>query len=447
MHYVHLDDALALVLLVAAMLAVTRQRPVMAALLLAASADAKPWAVAFVPLLLALPRDRWARALGAWAAGLAVAWLPFLLADPGTVHAGRFAIPNDASSSLRALGITAPGTPMWDRPVQVLLGVALAVVAVRRGRWLAVPAVVLSVRMLLDPATYPYYGAGLVLATVLVDLGVRRTRWPWLSIGVVAGTYVLRHLGPLTPTDPQARRAARGGHPGGAGRGAGTGSRGCGSSAGRRGADPSADRRRPSSPSAGGAAPHLHPDLLGVEHPQRLVQGLGGVGALVAQPQQPGPTSLQDLQPQVAELRPSLLGGLQRLVLRQVRVRHGRGLPLPGAFQHVVRVGAAVRATQVRLVQPRPHRRDQARRAGPSARTPGSACGSRLRPSTRTSHGSVPPCSSSVPPATTNPISTSVDRDGVDAGSDCTAATVTAPRMPAHTSSTPSRQPNDSAAR
>lgn len=202
-HYVHLDDALALVLLVAAMLAVTRRRPVVAALLLAASADAKPWAVAFVPLLLALPRDRWARALGTWAGGLAVAWLPFLLADPGTVRAGRFAIPNDASSSLRALGITASGTPMWDRPVQVLLGVALAVVAVRRGRWLAVPAVVLSVRMLLDPATYPYYGAGLVLATVLVDLGVRRTRMPWLSTVVVAGTYVLRHLGPLTPTDPQ----------------------------------------------------------------------------------------------------------------------------------------------------------------------------------------------------------------------------------------------------
>ena len=202
-HYAHLDDALALVLLVAGMLAVRRDRPVLAALLVAASADAKPWALAFVPVLLALPRSRWVRALGTWALGIAAAWLPFLLADPGTLHAGRFAIPNDASSSLRALGFTGPGTPLWDRPVQVLLGLALAVLAVRRGRWLAVPAVVLAVRMLLDPATYPYYEAGLVLATVLVDLGVRRARLPWLSIAVLAGTYVPRHLGSLTPTDPQ----------------------------------------------------------------------------------------------------------------------------------------------------------------------------------------------------------------------------------------------------
>lgn len=202
-HYVHLDDALALCLLVGAMVAVRRDRPLVAGLLLAASADAKPWALAFVPLLLALPRRRWVVALGTWTAAVAVAWLPFLVADPGTMHAGRFEIPNDPSSSLRALGVTAAGTPMWDRPVQVLLGVALAVLVVRRGRWLAVPAVVLGVRVLLDPATYPYYAAGLVLATVLVDLGVRRTRWPWLSIVVVAGTYVPRHLGSLTPTDPQ----------------------------------------------------------------------------------------------------------------------------------------------------------------------------------------------------------------------------------------------------
>lgn len=202
-HYVHVDDALALGLLVAAMLAVSRERAVLAGVLLAASVDSKPWALAFVPILLALPRDRWWRAVGAWGACVALAWLPFLVADPGTMHAGRFEIPNDASSSLRVLGFTGAGTPMWDRPVQVLAGVVLATVAVRRGRWLAVPAIALGVRMLLDPATYPYYEAGLVLATLLVDLGLRRTRWPWLSMLVLAGTYVPRHLAALTPTDPQ----------------------------------------------------------------------------------------------------------------------------------------------------------------------------------------------------------------------------------------------------
>ena len=200
-HYTHLDDALALALLVAALHAVSRGRAATAALLLAASADAKPWALAFVPVLLALPRERWQRAAWSWVAGVALAWLPFVIADPATLHAGRFSIPNVASSSLRPFGVTAPETPVWDRPAQVLLGVALGIVAVLRRRWMVVPALVLAVRMLLDPGTYPYYTSGLVLATVIADLLWRRTRWPWLSMVVVAGLYVPRHLGPLTPTD------------------------------------------------------------------------------------------------------------------------------------------------------------------------------------------------------------------------------------------------------
>jgi len=200
-HYTHLDDALALVLLVAGMHAVARHQTIPAALLLAASADAKPWALAFVPLLLVLSRDRWHRAVLVWLAAVATAWLPFVLADPQTMHAGGFAIPNVASSSLRALGVTAASTPSWDRPAQILLGAALGVVAVRRGRWLVVPAVVLAVRMLLDPGAYPYYTAGLVLATVVLDVGWRRTRWPWVSMGVVLGLYAVRAMGPLTPTN------------------------------------------------------------------------------------------------------------------------------------------------------------------------------------------------------------------------------------------------------
>ena len=77
----------------------------------------------------------------------------------------------------------------------------MGALAVHRGRWLVVPAVVLAVRMLLDPAAYPYYTAGLVLATVLVDVGWRQTRWPWVSIAVVVGLYAVRNLGPFTPTD------------------------------------------------------------------------------------------------------------------------------------------------------------------------------------------------------------------------------------------------------
>ena len=81
------------------------------------------------------------------------------------------------------------------------LGLLSYLVAVRRGRWLVVPAVVLAVRMLLDPGAYPYYTAGLVLATILVAVGWRQTRWPWASMGVVVGLYTVWYLGPLTPTD------------------------------------------------------------------------------------------------------------------------------------------------------------------------------------------------------------------------------------------------------
>jgi hypothetical protein len=200
-HYTHLDDALALVLLLAGMHAVARRRPIPAALVLAASAGAKPWALAFVPLLLVLPRQRWYRAVLVWLAAVSAAWLPFVLADPQTLHVGGFSIPNAASSSLRALGVTAASTPSWDRPVQLLVGAVLGAVAVRRARWLVVPAIVLGVRMLLDPGAYPYYTAGLMLATVLVDVGWRKTRWPWVSMGVVCGLYAVRYLGPLTPTD------------------------------------------------------------------------------------------------------------------------------------------------------------------------------------------------------------------------------------------------------
>lgn len=200
-HYTHLDDALALVLLMAGIHALSRCRPIPAALLLAASADAKPWALAFVPLLLVLPRDRWWRAVLVWLAALAAAWLPFVLADPLTLQAGKFTIPNDPSSSLRALGITAASTPGWDRPAQLILGIGLGAIAVHRGRWLVVPAVVIAVRMLLDPGAYAYYTAGLLLATVVLDVAWRRTRWPWVSIGVTCGLYAVRSLGPLTPTD------------------------------------------------------------------------------------------------------------------------------------------------------------------------------------------------------------------------------------------------------
>jgi hypothetical protein len=171
----HLDDVLALSLSVAAAHAVSRRHPVWAGVALAAAADAKPWAAAFAALLLALPRrDRWP-ALAALVAGVAVAWLPFLAADPHTLAAARFMIPNDHSSALRAIGVNSAGTPWWDRPAQLGLGLAAGWAAVRRGRWPAVILLAVAARIMLDPGVYAYYTSGALLGTVMVDLLVTFT--------------------------------------------------------------------------------------------------------------------------------------------------------------------------------------------------------------------------------------------------------------------------------
>lgn len=199
-HFAHLDDLLALGFSVAALHAVARRHPVWAGLALAAAADSKPWAAAFVVLLLALPRRQWLPALAAFSGGVAVVWLPFLLADPRTVAAvSRFTIPNDRSSALRVLGIMDPRTPWWDRSAQLFLGMAGGAVAVRRGRWPAVLLVAVAARILLDPGVYAYYTAGALLGTIVVDLVVTRWRLPWATATAAILLYAARFTHELIP--------------------------------------------------------------------------------------------------------------------------------------------------------------------------------------------------------------------------------------------------------
>ena len=198
-HFGHLDDVLALCLSVAAVHAVSWRHPVWAGIALAAAADAKPWAAAFVVLVLALPRrDRWP-ALGAFVAGVAVAWLPFVVADPHTLIAARFTIPNDYSSALRAIGVNSAGTPWWDRPAQLALGAAGGCLAVRRGRWQAVILIVVAARILLDPGVYAYYTSGVLLGTLMVDLLITRWRLPWTTAVAGGLLYAARFTNDLVP--------------------------------------------------------------------------------------------------------------------------------------------------------------------------------------------------------------------------------------------------------
>ncbi|MGW7490058.1 hypothetical protein [Streptomyces sp. NPDC054786] len=187
----HLDDVLALFFTVLAVRAVTRGNAALTGACLALAMDSKPTALAFLPLLLALPREKWLRA-GLWCAGLvAVAWLPFFIGDSQSFAAAKFAIPNHPASALRWLGVGDPETPGWDRPAQAALGLALGSTAVWRRRWAAVVLLGANARIALDPSVYTYYTASVLLGTLLWDvIGQRRLVpwWSWLALLTLYGS-------------------------------------------------------------------------------------------------------------------------------------------------------------------------------------------------------------------------------------------------------------------
>lgn len=187
-HFGHLDDVLALVLLAGTAVMVVGKDATLAGVCAGLAVDAKPWALACVCLLLGLPgRERW-RGLLVAAITIAVAWLPFVLVDPHTLGAAAsFTIPNVPESGLRALGVHSSTTPSWDRIAQISLGCALGVVAVVRRRWVAVIALGIGARLLLDPSVYTYYTAGLAMGLLLWDLTGYLRPMPLLSLMCLLG--------------------------------------------------------------------------------------------------------------------------------------------------------------------------------------------------------------------------------------------------------------------
>ncbi|MFE1754118.1 hypothetical protein [Streptomyces anandii] len=179
--FAHLDDVLALFFTTLAVRALVRGNATAVGVLLALAVDSKPWAVGFLPLLLALPRPARLRAT-VWAVGLvAVAWLPFYLTHLNTFAAARFTIPNQPASALRWFGVNDPATPWWDRPAQMGLGIALGALAVRRQRWAAVVLLAADARIVLDPSVYTYYNASVLLGTLIWDSIGQRRLVPWVS--------------------------------------------------------------------------------------------------------------------------------------------------------------------------------------------------------------------------------------------------------------------------
>ena len=180
--WTHPDDVLAMLLAAAAVRAIHHRRGPLAGLALGAAIAAKPWAVGFTPMLLALPASALAGAIAAAAAAAAAGWLPFLLADPGTVAALHPPVLIADTSVLRLAGIRDQTVPGWTRTAQFLLAPAAALIAVLRGRWAAVPLVAIALRLALDPQDIGYYTAGVVLAAAVADLACSDRLLPWATI-------------------------------------------------------------------------------------------------------------------------------------------------------------------------------------------------------------------------------------------------------------------------
>lgn len=192
--YGHLDDALALAFLASALFALRRGHPAFAALLLAGSVDAKPWAVPAVALLLLAERRLWAPLFVLWGATIAACWIPFLVTSAHMINAARFAIPIEPASTLSLLPVHTTVTPWWCRPAQLLVATGLAVVAVRWRSAAAAIAVIFAVRLGLDPSVKGYYDIELILGTVLCDLALFRGRLPWATLTAAASVYAPTYL-------------------------------------------------------------------------------------------------------------------------------------------------------------------------------------------------------------------------------------------------------------
>ncbi|MEP7369820.1 MAG: hypothetical protein ABI662_09210 [Dermatophilaceae bacterium] len=180
----HLDDVLAMVFAIVALRAVSAERPVLAGAALALAIAAKPWAIGFLPLLLGLPWGR-RRAAAVAAAGIALAWAPFVLASSRTLSALHPPVGLAPASGLHTLGVRGVMVPSWGRTAQLILAPAAATAAALMRGLPGVLLVAVAVRLALDPKDNAYYIGSAALAAVVFDL--LGTSWtiPWTTIATV----------------------------------------------------------------------------------------------------------------------------------------------------------------------------------------------------------------------------------------------------------------------
>jgi hypothetical protein len=192
--YGHIDDAIVYLSVVGAVWLITTDRSSLAGVALGIALASKQWAVVALPMLFGLSR-RW-RALAVAVSLAVLAWGPFALVDLDGLRGGtRLAWTADDSLPAR-LGLLTGSTiaPDWYRLAEITAVLVVAVVVGWRC-WPAVPFVAFGLRIALDPSTWSYYAAGVLLGALIVDVLLTRWSVPWWTLATFVAT---RLPGPWT---------------------------------------------------------------------------------------------------------------------------------------------------------------------------------------------------------------------------------------------------------
>lgn len=165
----HADDVFALVAVAVAVWAAAQDRWLLTGVMIGIGAGFKPWAIFAIALAMHGDARRWRGPAVAVLVSV-LPWLPFEIADHHTLDVTHVRLQVFAASGLRVLGVPVASHPSWTHSVQLAVAVAAGVVVVARRRWALVPLVAFIARIELDPATWSYYGTGVILGALAADL-------------------------------------------------------------------------------------------------------------------------------------------------------------------------------------------------------------------------------------------------------------------------------------
>jgi hypothetical protein len=180
----HLEDPLVILLFVLALRAITMGADTRAALFIGMALAFKPWAVAALPLLLGCRHK--VRTLTIALAVAAACWLPFVIGDHATLSAAGSGFRWLDNAPLHLLGLASGRMPDWWRSAELLGVVAGAALAARKD-WRIAFAAGCTMRLLLDPAAFTYYYAGLLMATALTERFIGARPWRTALLFVCVG--------------------------------------------------------------------------------------------------------------------------------------------------------------------------------------------------------------------------------------------------------------------